>query len=98
MEVVKRLETRVEAVAFTLCKGRSVGGNTEKCDRFSSGLRCITSRCTGTEGNAIIMLRVHHRPVNSRPLNLSKLLVVTTNCKYIDVVTVELINYSIPLR
>jgi hypothetical protein len=26
MKVVKRLETRVEAVAFTLCRGRSVGG------------------------------------------------------------------------
>jgi hypothetical protein len=34
MKVVKRLETKVEAVAFTLWKGRSVGGNTEKCDRF----------------------------------------------------------------
>jgi hypothetical protein len=51
---VKRLETWVEAVAFTLCRGWSVGGNTERGDRFSSGLRCITSRCTGTEVHAII--------------------------------------------
>jgi hypothetical protein len=54
MKVVKRLETWVEAVAFTLCRGWSVGGNTERGDRFSSGLRCITSRCTGTEVHAII--------------------------------------------
>jgi hypothetical protein len=35
MEVVKRLEIWDETIAFTLWKGWSVGGNTEKCDRPS---------------------------------------------------------------
>jgi hypothetical protein len=34
MEVVKRLEIMFEAVGFTLCKGRSVRWDMEKCDRF----------------------------------------------------------------
>jgi hypothetical protein len=54
MEVVKRLEIWAEAVGITLWRGWSVGGNTEKCGRFSSRLRCITIRCTGTEVYAII--------------------------------------------
>jgi hypothetical protein len=54
IEVVKRLEPWVEAVAFTLCKGRSVGGIQKSAIVPQYRPRCITSRCTGTEGNAII--------------------------------------------
>ena len=53
IEVVKRFETWVKTIGVTFWKGWSVGRETEKCDRVSQKSRCITSRCTGTEGNAI---------------------------------------------
>jgi hypothetical protein len=68
IEVVKRLEMLDEAVGATSCRGWSVGGIRRSAIAVQNRPRSITSRCTGTEGNAIIMLRVHRRPVNSRPL------------------------------
>jgi hypothetical protein len=51
----------------------------------------------GTGCHAIFTLILHRRPLMQMTLDLSKLLVVTTDCKYINVVTIKLIDYSIPL-
>jgi hypothetical protein len=54
MEVVKRFEIRAEAVAFTLCKGRSVGGIRKSAIAPQHRPRCITSRWSGTCLSAIV--------------------------------------------
>jgi hypothetical protein len=54
MEVVKRLEIWVKTIGATSCKGWSVGGIQKRAIANKYRPRCITSRCTGTEGNAII--------------------------------------------
>jgi hypothetical protein len=54
MEVVKRLETWAEAVGVTFCRGWSVCGRQRSAIALQYRLRCITSRCTGTDRNAIV--------------------------------------------